>query len=359
MRELQHKEDAGFLVIVKHIIKWRKPILAITLIAIIGAIVFSMPTFMPPKFKSTVVFYPTSTNSISQSLLAQNPGLKADILAFGEEEEAEQLLQILESDAISSKMIDKYNLMERYEIDQGDEYKNTTLAEEYHSNVNFNRNEHMAIEVSVYDTDPQVAANMANDIVRLMDSAKTYIQKNRAYDALQIVESEYRTKVDEIKAIEDTLEALGKLGVINNVEQAQAITEAFDHARRDYYDAKARGVSGRALEAYQERLDEVKRDYQVLARYGGKWQSTKEGLILQREQLERLKEKYSQAKVDAEKELSHKFIINNAVPAEKKAKPVRSLIVIFTAFSSFLLSALLFVLYEIFRKNRDWLLSNS
>ena len=123
MTELQQNNETGFLVIVKHIIRWRKPIIAITLLAAIAAVVFSMPFFMAPKFKSTVVFYPTSTNSISRTLLAQDPGQKNDVLEFGEEEEAEQLLQILESDAITNHIIQKYNLMERYEIESDDPYK--------------------------------------------------------------------------------------------------------------------------------------------------------------------------------------------------------------------------------------------
>lgn len=357
MTELHNRDDAGFLVILKHILKWRKPILIISAVAAIAAVVFSMPYFMTPKFKSTTVFYPASSGSVGKGLFSKDVGQKADILAFGEEEEAEQLLQILESDAISNRIIAKYNLMERYEIEQDDPYKNTNLTLEYYSNVSFKRNEHLAIEVSVYDADPQVAANMANDIADLMDSVKSQIQKERAKEALQIVEDEFKRKELEIKAFEDTLAALGKKGVINNNEQAATITESYDKARTDYYNALAGNPSKKQLDALGKRLEEAKADYDKLAKYGGKWQSISEGLILEREQFERLKEKYAKAKVDVEREMSSKFTINRATPAEKKAKPIRSLIVMLSVFSAFLLSSLAFVVYEVFKENRDWLLN--
>lgn len=357
MTELHQKDDAGFLVILKHILKWRKPILIISAIAAVAAVVISMPYFMTPKFKSTTIFYPASSGSVGKGLFSKDVGQKADILAFGEEEEAEQLLQILESDAISRRIINKYSLMERYEIDQDDPYKNTNLTREYYSNVSFRRNEHLAIEVSVYDADPQVAANMANDIADLMDSVKSQIQKERAKEALLIVEDEYRRKELEIKTFEDTLAALGKRGVINNNEQAATISESYDKARTDYYNALASNATSKMLDAMEKRLKEAKGDYERLAKYGGKWQSISEGLILEREQYERLKEKYGKAKVDVEREMSSKFTINRATPPEKKAKPVRSLLVLLSTLSAFLLSSLAFVVYEVFRENRDWLLN--
>ncbi|MCB0737799.1 MAG: hypothetical protein KDC92_09825 [Bacteroidetes bacterium] len=358
MTTLQTNGDPGFLILVKHVIRWRKPILIITALAAISAVVFSMPYFMPPKFKSTITFYPTSTNSISKDLLAQDFGQKNDVLAVGEDEEAEQLLQILESDAITNQIIKKYNLMEHYDIDLDDPYKNTLLTRKYRENVNFSRNEHMAIDVEVFDVDPQLAADMANEIARLMDSVKTQIQRLRALDALHIVEGEFKHKEKMIQNIEDTLAALGRMGVINNVEQAQAITEAYDNARTAYYEAKAKGFTGAKLQAYSDRMADVKKDYETLAKYGGVWQSIKEGLILEREQYERLKEKYSQAKVDAEQSLPHKHVINYATPAEKKAKPVRSLLVVLSTFAAFVLSSLLFVLYESFKANKEWLLNS-
>lgn len=360
MKENLHEEDKGLLVIIRHIIKWRWYIGGISLIAAVAAIIFSMPYFMPPKFKSTIVFYPASSASISKALLAQDLSGKQDALKFGEEEEAEQLLQILESDVIKNRVIEKYDLMRRYDIDQNDPYKYTELGEQYDANVSSRRNEHMAIEVTVYDQSPDTAAMMAQDIADLMDSVKKEIHKQRAGEALKIVAEEYKKKEKQIQILEDSLAALGKLGVINYEEQAAPISEALDLARADYYRAlgEANGDSTTArVRAMQQRLETVRKEYDKLSRYGGIWLSVKEGLVLELEQYKLLKEKYEQAMVDVNSKMTFKYVTNYPRPAEKKSKPVRSLIVLISTLGAFVLATLLFVLYEVFESNKEWLLS--
>ena len=76
------------------LIKWRKPLIIITSIGILASIIFSSPYFIKPKYKSTVIMFPVATNSVSKVLLSQNSPIKEDIMGIGEEEQAEQLIQI-------------------------------------------------------------------------------------------------------------------------------------------------------------------------------------------------------------------------------------------------------------------------
>jgi uncharacterized protein involved in exopolysaccharide biosynthesis len=117
------------------ILRWRKPLIIVTVVAAILSAVFSAPVFITPKFESTVIMFPTSTASISKSLLAKNNVAKEDLLSFGEEEQAEQLIQILNSDEIRAKIVERYDLMNHYEIDTTDQYKQTKLFKEYDSNI--------------------------------------------------------------------------------------------------------------------------------------------------------------------------------------------------------------------------------
>lgn len=355
------KDDAFFLIIIRYVFKWRWYIGACTLITGIISVIATMPSIMRPKFESTVVFYPTSTNSISKALLASDPSSKLDLLAFGEEEEAEQLLQILESDRIRNIIIEKYNLKKRYRIKDDEEFSSTLLSKMYQSNVKFGRNQHMAIEVNVLDENPDTAAMIANDIANLMDSVKSKIQKERAIEGLIIVEEEYRKKENAIKQIEDSLATLGEMGIVNYKEQATTISEALDKARTDYYNQKANyeqsptSSNKKKLLANEERLVEIKDEFKKLGKYGSIWLSLSEGLVLELEQFKLLKEKYEQAKVDAARQLSHKFVINAATPAEKKAWPLRSLILLISCSAAFVLSTVLFILYENIIKYKDFL----
>ena len=56
------------------------------------------------------------------------------------------------------------------------------------------------------------------------------------------------------------------------------------------------------------------------------------------ERLATMETSYEQAESDATSYLSHKFIVEKAYPAEKKAYPIRWLIVVLSTFSSVLLA---------------------
>lgn len=357
MSDTVHKEDAGLLLLVKHIIKWRLPIAIVTGLAITAAIVLTMPSIYHPKFESTATFYPASSVSVSKAVLAEDHSGRQDALKFGEEEEAEQLMQILESDVITNTIIGKYDLMKRYRIEDGDA---TDLTRKYFSNVSFNRNEHMAIEVSVLDEDPKIAAKMCRDIMELMDSVKTSIVMQRANEALQIVSDAYYAKEKEIKLLEQQLAKFGEMGIINYEEQAAALSEALDKAKSDYYRELGNNSGNEShakVKAMKARLEDVQADYNNLAENGGAWLSVKEGLVLELEQFKLLKEKFEQAQVDVNTKLTYKYVTNYPTPADRKSKPVRSLIVLASMMASFLLSALFFILYETFMKHKSWLLA--
>ena len=63
-----------------------------------------------------------------------------------------------------------------------------------------------------------------------------------------------------------------------------------------------------------------------------------------------LREKYNNARIDAEQILPSKFTVNRATPAEKKAYPVRWLIVLVTALTAFSISLIILLTLENFRQ---------
>jgi hypothetical protein len=80
--------------------QWRKPLLALPLVAGLLGAVASSSWFIMPLYKSSVIVFPATTNSVSKVLLPQTSFSEDDMLAFGAEEQAEQLIQILNSDEI-------------------------------------------------------------------------------------------------------------------------------------------------------------------------------------------------------------------------------------------------------------------
>lgn len=319
------------------IFKWRIPLIIIAVIAIVASVIFSSPAFITPLYKSTVVLFPTSTNSISKALLAENSGGEKDILEFGEDEQAERMLQILNSNRIRDKIINKFNLMDHYEISPDSKYRNTRLFKEYESNISFHRTQFMAVKITVYDKDPAIAADIANEIATLIDSTVNEIQQERAQRALKIVKTEYFQLQADIKQMQDSLKRLMQRGVHDYESQAEMINRQLAIE------------IGKGNNAAVRRLENKLSD---LANLGGAYVTLTNTLEFDVEQLSLIKAKYKEAKVDAEQVLPQKFVVSKAYKAEKKSYPIRWLIVVVSTFSALFLGLLVIVIIENLDKYR-------
>lgn len=311
--------------------KWYKHLAIIGLAAVLLSALFSSPWFITPKYKSTVVMFPTASNALSKALLSEQKSAKQDILEFGEQEQAEQLLQILNSSVIRDRIVQKHNLMAHYDIDPNARFAMTELITEYESNITFKRTEFMAVEINVLDKDPQKAADIANDIAALLDTVKNQMQRERAVQGFVIVQTEYFRLRDEIKNMEDSLTALRHLGVHDYESQSQVITEQLAIAL-----AKN---NKQGADALQKQLDN-------LAEYAGGYVSIRDALEHEKKQLSAIKSRYDEAKVDAEQDLPHKFIVDRAYKAEKKSYPIRWLIVVIASFFTLLLAVVVIIIVE-------------
>ncbi len=324
--------DLNSVNLIKFLWDRRKPLIIVSLVAAVAAIIFSAPYFIPPKYKSEVILFPSSTNSVSRALLSQNQGAKQDVLQFGDEENAEQLLQVLNSSAIRDRIIQKYNLMKHYDIDKDAKYPKTLLIKEYQSNIKYRRTENMAVEISVLDTDPDTAAMIANDIAALLDTVKIKMQKARAIQGFKIVEAEYKSLLADIQRKEDSLTILRKHGVHDYETQAEMIN-------RQLAIEIAKNPHSAAVKALQAKLD-------TLAIYAGPYVSIRDGLEYEKKHITEVKAKYDEAKIDATEELPQTFKVDTAYPAEKKSYPVRWLIVVVSTVGAFLFMAFLLIVLD-------------
>ncbi|PCJ67637.1 MAG: hypothetical protein COA58_00440 [Bacteroidetes bacterium] len=308
----QNKEfDFNFVDIVSLVWKYRKHLLIIGLSAAILTAIFTAPFIIKPKYKSEVVFYPTTINSIGNAMFTDLTQRQVDPLAFGEEEEAENALQLLNSSALQSRIIQNFNLMEHYGIESDGGSPFTDLGRKMNSNIKFARTRHLAVQISVLDEDPIKAAEIANGIASIYDSVKTEIQRQVSLVVLEIVEGEFKNKEKEVWDLRVKLQDLGQKGITNYEEQSRAIAE-------ELYKVGAATIRGRQLRAEQDKL----------AKYAGEFTYLNETLILELESLSKLKKRFERSKVDVEKTLPQKFILTSASPAEKKTYPVRSLLVL-------------------------------
>jgi len=278
--------------ILQFLIRNYKSILMITLLGIIASAIVAL--LITPKYKSAVVIFPASTSSVSKALLTDMSMTPKDIMKFGEKEETEQLMQILQSDEIKARIIHKYNLLDHYKINKNSKYFKSDLLDEYSANISSHKTEYQAIEIKVLDTKPEFSALIANDIAALLDSVYNKIQKDRAFKALEIVEKVYSDQERFVSALKDSVNSLPlhKSGVYNSL--SKQLDQEITH-------------------------------------------------------LSLLKSKLNEAKVDAFQDLPHKYIVNPAQVSEKKAYPIRWLIVLVSTISTFVFALFFLMIVERFK----------
>ncbi len=309
--------------------KNKMPLIIVGLISLLSSSIISF--MIEEKFESTAALYPTKTSSVS---ISRNISEDQSISKFGEDEEAEQMLQILESSSVRIKVTEKFNLLEHYDIDLNSKFKNTKLKEEYLENINFKRNNNGAVLITVLDKNPDTAALIANEITSLFDKIKNDMIHERAREDFIIKKNKLKKITSQIQDLKDTLSKLSLLGVVRN-DSYRALTEGFVNAK----DSKIK-------KSFKEKMD-------MTEKYGSVLMSLQIKFQLFSERHHTLEISYEQALTNINSNISHKFIVEKAYPSEKKAYPIRWLIVIMSTFSS-----ILFAIAVILTNNKIALLKN-
>lgn len=296
-------------------------------IAVAATIISSVVSLMiTEQFQSTVVMFATPQHSIGEQFYEEVK--RNDLLEYGETEDAERLLQILNSDRIRSRIIAKYNLWLHYDIDQGTPGAQSLLGKEYNSNVDARLTRYGSIEVNVLDQDPQQAADMANDIAFLADSVSNRLRNDRAGEALIYATSSLQQVQNEISDMETELGKLYELGVYDFATQIEGLNE-------QYATAIAKGSTANA--------EKIRRKMADISQYANAFNKLSNLIEAAYEREAILKKRFELMKLDAETQMPSAFIVDYAAPADKKAKPIRWLIVVMSVASilAFALLALL------------------
>lgn len=307
MDELQ-QERQNLLVFIW---KKRKIILIGTGIAFVASIVISL--LLTPQFKSTAIVFPAATSTVSFS---EQRNAKASSMDFGEEEQAEQLVQILASSRIRNRIVNQFDLMKHYNIDENDPNKRYKLGKAYDDHIRFTRTRYGSIQIDVWDKNAAKAAKIANEIVNLIDTVKNEMVRERTIPAFEINKRKKLQLEEEKRTLQARLDSLSNIGVVP-IEGRANLFQAYNESKN---------AEDRAF--YKEKID-------INLKYGAAY----DGLQTQRDEriikLTKFEDSYEQSESDANTDFNHKFVVEQAVVADKKDKPKRMIIVLLATIGAF------------------------
>ena len=311
---MEEKNKSELLQFVAFVLKFKKIIFGFVAIVIIAAAIFSAPNFMPPLYKSEAVFYPPNTNS--NKILIQNDS------RFGVEKEIDEHIQLLKSGLVRDSIIKKYNLIQHYEIDTAVKIWRYQLYKLFDERINIDRNRYNALSASVLDTDPQMASNIANDLVTVGDAVKAGILRKNLNAALGYLEKDYNKKVTEFNALADNVNRLAQNNKLPSLNlKGHSFVERMKEQINLISELSSANNSG----------------------YDLKQQYNYESIL---SQLAEVQSSYEQASSNLNNNYPKCYVVSPAQASYKKVSPNRTLIVVIAAVSAFLFSVLMLLLIQ-------------
>ena len=307
MKEME-KERQNLLLFI-----WRKRKILILITGIAGVVSTVVSFMMTPLYLSTAIVFPAATSTVSFS---EQRNAKAAAMDFGEEEQSEQLVQILQSSRIRNKIVDQFDLMKHYDIDPNDANKHYKLMKEYEGHFAFIRTRYGSIQIDVLDPNPELAAEMANKIVDLIDTVKNNMVAERTWPAFEINTRKKNLLDQDLKLVLVKMDSLADLGVVS-IEGRTNLFQAFVDAKN------------------QEDRTFLRQQIDINLKYGAKFDALEQIRDEKIVKLEKFLDSYEQAESDANSVFNHKFVVEQAVVADKKDQPKRLIIVLLSMIGTF------------------------
>ena len=300
----------------------RKSLLIITGIVFVISTIVSL--LITPLFLSTAIVFPAASSNVSFS---DQRNVKAAAMDFGEEEQAEQLVQILQSSRIRDKVVSKFNLLEHYEIAENDKNKYYKLNNEYTSHFEFTRTRYGSIQIDVLDKDPELAAKMANSIVDLIDTVKNDMIRERTKPAFEINKRKMGQMLQDRDSVLNLLDSLSALGVVSMDIRSNLFQALVDSKNTtEKADIQAKLKVNALFGAQYDALEHMRNEMII--------------------KIEEFRVSYEQAESDANANFNHKFVVEKAVQADKKEKPKRMIIVLVASLGGFIFGVLFLLIRQ-------------
>lgn len=301
----------------KLILKWKKHFIVLTLASLVLSILFSSEWFIKPKYKSFAIVYPSN------------------IIPYSSESPSEQMLQLFESADIRNALIHKFNLAARYNIDTNVVGGYSKLIAVYLSNVEVNRTQYESIEIKVLDTDPKVACEMVNAIITAINIKARELQREKSREVLVMEGNQLKLKKHQVDSLNIVLVELRvKYQILDYDSQTKEVTKAYL----------------KALTMGKSNIKDIDLMLRNLEEKGGEFVEVNKIFEEALKGYNATKTEYDNVLKGLKKELTYTNIVTKPSADNKKAYPIRWLIVLASVASTNLLLFIILLVLDVRKK---------
>jgi uncharacterized protein involved in exopolysaccharide biosynthesis len=331
--------DTSLLSLVKTIYHWRKPLIIVSIAAIVLAAVISL--FLPNYYKAFSKFIPSNPSQTMPNMIFTNGG--GGNIPFGTSDDLDRLQNIAGSGELAGYLIAKFGLYKHYGIDSTGDRAAYYIGLKFSKNYSISKDEYGGLEVAVEDTDPKLAADIANAAVEQI--AK--IDRSLSIANLQAMATAFEKTMARAGNDRDSLsKAINK---INRRYRYPSIA-----LRRELLSQASPGMTAEAQLGMLQRANKLSADSlaSIIENLytAGAYDAIRGGIT---EQLGLYKNTYLHLKAALNADIQTIQVVERAVKPQVKSRPVRSVIVVGAGFASLLLSVLGILLFEQY-STIDW-----
>lgn len=287
--------------LIKITYKWRKPIILVLVIAIVASCVITW-FFMPDYYKSSINFYPSNPIMTDRQVLYSQSSGEIEIDYFGSSGDVDRILTLAHTSSITDYIINKYKLIEHYGYDSTKALARYNTKKKFENNYSVIETEYGAIEISVWDIDANLAAEIANHIAFTIDNHNKEMLLRDKQLVIETFKNQVASKSTLVDVLKDSISNSKRNNV--NPETLLILESKLVAAIEDYNGDK---------KILDQNLTTVNTNFSTI------------------------------------------YITEAAYPAIKKDKPVRSLIVIGVTLGTLFFMVILAVLTENYRKIKNQL----
>jgi len=378
----ENAPDEGALTVLFTILtrSWRFVAIWVFL-AVAGAIIVSL--LITPQFKSTTSVFPSEEADLFGGLEGVSTLAKSlaprGLASIGQNRELDRYLAILHSGRVLGAVIKEFDLVNVYEITQ---YPGERTVKKLLENLEITVEDEGYLSISVYDEDPQRAANMANFFVESLNRTNTEMKALNAKGNREFIQNRFEENLIDLTASEDSLKEFQKrYGIVAMPEQVEESIKATSGmaARAAMLEVelatlkRTQSSEHPLVRAAEIEIQELRRKLVQITQGTGLEEGEMKLLIpfadvpdLGAEYLRRFRDVeiqyrilqfltplYEQAKVEEHRSTPSVLVLDRAYPAERKSRPKRMLIVLGAFFVALISSIAVVAIREKWRSERE------
>ncbi len=357
----------------------RKKIILISALFGVLAVVGSL--LLPNEFRSSATVFTANTPAVGIDMLSRSSSLGglAGSLLRTRTSAFDRFLVLLESQTVNRKVIEKFNLIDVYEVAEN-KYPLIDATKTLQKNTNFETFEEGYLIIEVWDEDPDRAKEMADFYVDLVNDYNIELATTEATRFREYIEGKYNETLAQVDSLQTrAMEFQKKYGVVEFQAQAEEYMSAVAMATALVLESevKLKMIGDMAKEEnpiYQRQLQELNilrenlnklytndNPNDIILNYGDIPEiSTNYVRILgeaevMQELLKYLVPIYENARMEETKAIPGLVVVDAPTVAERKDRPKRSIIVIGVFMSSVFLILVYYAVQLLLYRNRSFI----